>query len=250
MTIDQIRLDTNFLVSTTTANYPDADLIRNVNTRFDDTVSLILQSDTVNWPWDDSNQTDYPVGPITLVNGQQDYDLTGLTGSLYLEILRVEVKDNNGKFTLLQPFNEKEITQALPEYLSTDSLPLYYRKLGDSLFLYPKPSSANVTLTAGLKVYYKRLPSYFLTTDTTKSPGFAALYHRILSIGAALDYAIKNELIAKINILTPMLQKLQDGLVQHYSSRSGDVKVSLKGRNEDYGGGGYSENYNSDVAFY
>ena len=141
--------------------------------------------------------------------------------------------------------------QALTEFHSTAGRPLYYDKLGEYLFLYPKPSTANVTASAGLKVYYQRLPSYFLTTDTTKSPGFAALYHRILSLGAALDYAIPHEMNGKINILTPMLEKLQQGLVLHYSSRMGDEKTRLRTHREDYGAGGGRYDTNSDrVAFY
>lgn len=252
MTLDNLRSDANFLLNTTTANYPDADLVRNINTRYDDTVSLILQSDS-RWKWDDVNQTDNPIGLINLVDGQQDYEIVGST---YLKVLRVEVKDINGKYYFLYPIDEKEVqNQALTEFMGTAGRPVYYDKFADSLWLYPKPSSSNVTLVSGLKVYYQRAPSYFVVGDTTKAPGFAALYHRILSIGAALDYAVSKELTGKINILTPMLKVLQDGLVTHYSTRAGDEKISMRTRRENYGNsdsdydsGG--RNNSDKVAFY
>src|SRR3990167_10209293 len=167
-TYDGIVQDIDYLLfgsSTATSPYPIADKTRNINRHFDDVVSLILQSDGT-WKWDDDNQTDHPIGTITLVNNQQDYELAGGT---YLKVQRVEVKDINGKYNLLQPIDEKDVqNQALTEFQGTAGRPIYYDKLGEYLFLYPKPSTASVTASAGLKVYYQRLPSYFLTTDTTK----------------------------------------------------------------------------------
>lgn len=240
MTIDQIRSDTNFLLNTSTSNYPDADVIRNVNIHLDNAVSLILGADG-RWEWDDTNNTDLPIGTATLVHNQQDYAISGAT---FLNILRVEVKDINGNYYLLDPISQHKVTsQALSEFQKTAGRPRFYDKIGDSVFLYPKPSTANVTASAGLKVYFQRVGSYFLTSDTTKVPGFAPLYHRLLSVGAALDYAIANGLTGKINILTPMQQKLETGLVGFYSARSKDESVHMSLRKEDYGRDDYGSGY-------
>lgn len=225
--------DIDFLVNTDSTSYPIAQKTRNINTHFDNVVSLILSSDS-RWKWADSNDDSHPIGTITLVNGTQDYELAGGT---YLKILRVEVKDINGKYQLIHPIDDTEVqNQAMTEFQGSDAgMPKYYDKLGEYIFLYPKPSSAMVTTTAGLKVYYQRTPSYFATTDTTKVPGFAPLYHRILSVGAALDYAISQGMNGKINTLTPMLKVLQDGLVQHYSTREADTRTRMTIAREDFG---------------
>ena len=236
VTYQGIVQETDYLLfgsSTATSPYAIADKTRNVNRHFDDVVSLILQSDA-RWKWDDDNQIDHPIDLINLVNNQQDYELAGGT---YLKVNRVEVKDNNGKYYLIYPIDEKEVQdQAMTEFQgSSAGRPRYYDKIGEYLFLYPKPSSANVTLTSGLKVYYQRLPSYFTATDTTKSPGFAALYHRILSVGAALDYAIANTMTSKVTMLTPMFAGLKSGLIEHYQTRAGDEKVRMTLQRENYG---------------
>lgn len=43
------------------------------------------------------------------------------------------------------------------------------------------------------KVFFKRTPSYFTTSDTTKEPGFSAYHHEILPLGASLDWLLVNK---------------------------------------------------------
>lgn len=240
MTFTQIIADINFLLNTDDTSYSLANKAANCNRHFDDVVSLILQSDS-KWKWDDTNNLDQNIGTIDLVSGTQEYEVVGST---YLTIDLVKCKDINGKYQVLQPVNQdlsnaQELTR-LEE--GTAGMPRFYDKLGDFLYLYPKPSSSLTTLTAGLKVWFQRGASHFTSSDTTKVPGFASLYHRILSVGAALDYCLSNGLNGKINTLTPMLEKLKLGLVEHYSTRDTDSKVSLSLKKENYGGedgGGY-----------
>ena len=245
MSIDNIRSDTNFLINTSTSSYPDVDLIRNVNRHYDDVVSTILKADG-RWKWDDTNNTSQPIGNITMTEATTAVAIPDTT---YLTINRVEVKDINGNYYQLIPFNEREVNyQALSEFLKTPGRPLYYEKVGGYINLYPKPSSSNVTLTTGLRVYFQRDASYFLTSDTTKIPGFAAPFHRLLSMGAALDYAIANEMSGKVNMLTPMIQIMKSELMEFYSSRSRDESARLVPRKEDYGAGdGLSSNSDKTI---
>jgi hypothetical protein len=211
---------------------------------------LILQSDG-RWKWDDTNNA---AQPTTTINMTEATTAVAIPDTTYLTINRVEVLDVNGNWYKINPFNEHEVVnQSMTEYLKTPGRPLMYEKVGGFLNLYPKPTGGSVTLTAGLKVYYQRDASYFTTVDTTKVPGFAAPFHRILSFGGALDYAIANGLSQKINILTPLIQKIEQDLQTFYSSRSRDEKVRITPRREDYGSGDGmgSLTSNSDkVAFY
>jgi hypothetical protein len=249
MTIDQIRSDIYFLTNTSITSYPDANLILNVNRRLDDVVSLILES-SGKWKWDDDNQT---AQPTTAINMVDQTTAVAIPSSSYLTINRVEVLDVNGNWYKILPFNEREIPyQGMTEFLKTPGRPLMYEKVGGFLNLYPKPSSANVTLSAGLKIYFTRNASYFLVSDTTKVPGFAAPFHRILSLGAALDYCLANTLLLKSEFLTPLLQKMEQDLQLFYASRERDSQLSLKLRRENYGADDSSyNNYNNDkVAFW
>lgn len=228
--------DINDWCGTDDISYPIAKKTRDINAWLDRVVSLILQSDG-RWQWDDSNYTDLPIGIGNLFSGQQDYNISGST---FLNISRLEVMGTDGCYHLLEPIDEHDIqNQALSEYMKTPGMPKKYDKKGDSVFLYPVPSSEFVTLTKGLKVSFQRVGSYFKATDTTKSPGFNPLFHRILSLGPSLDYVSKNELVTKVKIISPMIDKLEAGLVLAYTNRSKDEKITLKLRKENYGEGGF-----------
>jgi len=223
-------------VNTDDTSYPIAKKTKDINAWLDRVVSLILLADG-RWQWDDSNYSDLPIGMSNLVEGQQDYNIAGAT---FLEVLRVEVMDSNGNYKLLTPIDEHDVTNsAMSEYYKTDGLPVKYDKKGDSIFLYPKPSSSAVTLSLGLRVNFQRSASHFVVEDTTKQPGFNPLFHRILSFGPALDYASKNEMVTKIKIIQPRLDKMEAGLVEAYTVRSKDEQIRIRLHKENYGGGSF-----------
>jgi hypothetical protein len=233
--------DIDYLIGTNSSSYTIEDKTRNINRKYDEVVSLILQSDAT-WKWDDTNNGAQPATSITMTGGT---NAVAIPDTTYLTISRVEIKDINGNYVLLTPIQDREILQAKSEFFKTDGMPIYYEKNGAFLNLYPAPASGSVTLTNGLLVYYQRNASYFATSDTTKVPGFAAPYHRLLSYGAALDFAIANSLNGKINILSPLIQKMEQGLVEFYSNRSKDEKVRFNVRrevNELDGGYGLPDN--------
>jgi len=213
-------------------DYVIADKTRNINRWLDRVVSLILQADN-RWEWDDTNHTDLPIATTTLVHNQQDYEITG---AAFLKIIRVEVKNSSGDFKQLTPISQQDKRGiALSEYQKTAGMPKEYDKLGNSIFLYPKPSSSNVTLSAGLKIYFQRTVDYFTTSDATQEPGFASPYHRILSVGAAKDYCVANTLQSRIAILDAEIAKLEAGILEFYSSRDRDDRPRLGLKREDYG---------------
>ena len=223
--------DTDRLVNTDASSYPLEEKAAVMNNLLDEVVSLILSSDG-RWEWDDSNQDTIPVGTTTMIEGQIDYSIAGST---FLKITRVEALNINGDYELLTPITDSDVNTAMTEFQNTNGMPRFYDKKGTSILLYPTPSASEATLTNGLKVYFQRLPMYFNSDDTTKKPGFNPLYHRILSYGAALDYAIRNEMVTKVNLLSARLGQMQNALIESYTSRSRDEQVRLGVRRENYG---------------
>ena len=133
--------------------------------------------------------------------------------------------------TKLIPFDEKDIyNQPLSDFLSGTGVPQFYDKVGNSLFLYPTPS---YTLANGLKLYFERGPSYFTTSDTTKTPGFNPLFHRLCSLWAAYDYAYINQLGATDRLLQS-IATMENQLTEHYSLRDKDEHVRLRARPTNY----------------
>jgi len=194
-----------------------------INRGLDKTVSLILQNDRY-WAFDDSNFTDFPIATTNLVADQQDYTLSVSPEMMIIE--RVEMKDSSGNWTLLKPFTLEETEMTRDAMLSeAGSTPMYYDKLDHAIILYPKP---NYNSTAGLRVYYKRPPSYFTYTDTTKKPGFVQLYHRLPALYACLDYARSNDMNNKIAGITEEIRDMEDKITAHYQDRDADQKIVLR----------------------
>lgn len=185
-----------------------------INRALDSVTVKIMESDD-RWQFDDTNYTDYPIATTDLILGQRDYVLS----VNHVKITRVECKDQDGNWNLLKPMDLRDTSQARDEFLKGDGIPLYYDKMAQSLFLYPQ---SNYNSTGGLRVYYQREPDYFVSTDTTKSPGFPSVLNRIVSIRASLDYAIANNLTDKITVLTGELAKRELEIEKFYGRRNND----------------------------
>lgn len=224
-----------------TTAYPLLDKTRNANRWYDRVVSLIMQADG-NWEWDDINQTDLPVATTALVANQQDY---GLDAAVQYKLLRVEILNSDGDAKQLNAISQTDKRgTALTEYQETAGTPNEYDLVGNSIFLYPKPSYAKAL---GLKLHFQRGASYFASTDTTKEPGFNRMFHRILSFGPAYDYALANGLQSKINLYRDEIAQLEAGLIKFYSGRNRDAKIQLRLRKTDYGQGVGSGTYSDNT---
>lgn len=214
--------DIDFFCDTDSTTYPTAQKTRNVNRAYDRVVSLILGSDG-RWQWDDTNATDLPIATTTITANQQDYGID----TTHLKITRVEIKDSAGNWILLNPIDAAEVTdQSISDFYKTAGLPIYYDKIANSIFLYPKP---NYTQAASLKVYFQRNVSYFTASDTTKQPGFASPFHRLLSLGASFDFALKKGL-PQLNSLREQIAVMEQALMDFYAQRPKDERIGLTAR--------------------
>ena len=220
--------DIDFLVGTTSDDYPNADKLRNINQHYYEVVTKILSAQS-NWEWDDTNFSTFPVGTTTLVDSQEDYTLP----SGIVKLLRVEVLDSSGNYVKLKQVDDQEIPNAMTEFQGTAGMPLYYQEIGPSVKLFPAPASGSVTLAAGLKVYFQRNPTIFTNADAASSPGFDAQFHRILSLGAALDWAIKKGL-PSVKALAEKKADLESRLMEHYAKRNREVRPKIRAPHINY----------------
>ncbi len=210
-----------------------ATFTRFINEALNRVASLILSADG-RWQWDDTNNTDFPIGTTDLVttlgSEQQDYSF----GVTFLKITRVELKDSTGNWHLLNPIDQVDIFDtSLTDFLKAPGLPLYYDKIGNSVFLYPKPLGTAVTSTAGLKVWFQRPPSYFITSDTTKVPGFNSMYHRLVASIASRDYAVFRQL-GSAPALSALVAQQEESLGESYTLRNKDEHIRLATRRSNF----------------
>ena len=210
----------------------DSDLLatftRLINYGLDETVTRIMSVDG-RWQYGDSNFTTHPIATTTMVNGQQDYALD----VSHLKILGVEVKDSTGNWQVVTQLDMQDIRRkgmALTEFMEEDAMPRYYDLVGDSIFLYPAPATAYVTLTNGLKVYFQREPDYFTTSDTTQTPGFPSVFHDIPVLFACAKYAKSNQISEKSRELDAEIIKRTGELTHFYTKRNVDGKARLRTR--------------------
>lgn len=208
-------------------SYQIADITRRANIALGEIAGDLMQADGT-FQFDDSNYTDFPIGLADLVANQQDYtfDVT------HLVIERIEVKDIQGFWHLMDPIDKRNIKVALSQYQNQAGLPQEYDKTGNSAILYPAPSSSYVSTTAGnksLQVYFKRNVKIILTSDTTLVVGYNEQYHQLLAYKIALPYCAtyKQDRVAWVN---SEITRLTKSLLRAYSTRERDVssKITVK----------------------
>ena len=181
------------------------------------------------WEWDDNNYDTLPIAVTDLVSGQADYEIDAAE---FLNLLRLEMKDPSGNWVQLEPMSQEDKRgTAMTEWAKTAGTPHHYDKIGNSFITYP---TSDYSSSGGLRAYFQRIPSYFDVGDTTKTPGFNPLYHRYLSLGAALDYASVNSFPDRIAIIVPKMEAIKVSIQNDYSKRSRDEKLSMSVKDEGY----------------
>lgn len=230
-TNQDIVSDTHFEASANSTSYPIADLTRNANTALDTATTLILMADD-KWDFDSTNATDLPIGTADLLSAQQDYEFD----DDFLVIKDVEIANSTGTWKKLIPIDNLTLDerQAISAFETTNGVPEYYDKIGNSLMLYPAPNYNRRLIEesqAGLKVFFQRNIDYFTTTDTVKEPGFAKHLHKYVPLYCAYVYACAKEL-PKENKLKSRLEfyegnRLRGGnddgaIMSHYRKRERD----------------------------
>jgi len=194
-------------------------IVNSVNNWLDTITGYAIGADR-RFQWDDSNHTKLPIGTTNLIASQSDYSfLVDEQGNNILNLTRVDLLDEYGNYRKLTPFDEADVEGALDELYSDEGTPLYYDKIADNIIrLYPTPK---VSVTAGLKFYFQRTGSYFVSTDTTKEPGVSPLLHRGFVIAAAYDGALTLGL-QNVQPLSVELVKEEMKMKQYFGNRNTD----------------------------
>ena len=193
----------------------------NLNYGMDQTATHILEVDK-KWQFDDTNHTDLPIGTTDLVAAQGDYSLD----VEFLSIEGVEILDAQGNYQPLKPISYKDIQRqglSLTEYKKTDGTPEEYIVKGSTIQLKPAPASGGVTLSAGMKVIFKRPPVNFVSTDTIKVPGIPETFHDVPVLYACAKYAKQNSMTEKARELDAEISRREDQIEYHYSQRLIDI---------------------------
>lgn len=245
---NSLYADALFWSGANATSFPvDPDFTRSANAWLDIVVSWILRADNTQ-QFDDTNLSTELLDTTTnLVAGTPKYAIS----SAWLKIGRVRIKDPNGNWVTLEPVDRRQLSDS---DISASGTPRRYDKLGNYIYPFPIPNYAS---TGGMEVQRQRVMDYFVVGDTTKAPGYAPQYHRIISWGAALDYVLANTIPNKAEGLRSMIGEPPDlstgkpgfgmakELVEFYADRDRDLKPSLSLEQDDYGGSALGDTYSS-----
>src|SRR3990167_3845779 len=168
MTISDINAEVRSLTDSDTTSYTAADLLRRVNSALEILVGKIINADGT-WQYDDTNYSNLPVGTGNLVSGQSSYSFS----AEYLDILEVDILTTGGIYQRITPFDPSELGMSFDEWVGSatgtppNGFPPYYDKVGDSIRLDRSPTATHATLTAGLKVRFKRTAKLYTSAQVT-----------------------------------------------------------------------------------
>mgnify|MGYP000099017357 CR=1 FL=1 len=174
--------DALYWAGANSGNYTIEEFTRNSNFALDRITMLILRSDTT-WKWRDDNLSSELIDVTTaIVSGTAKYAIT----TTWLKIRRVRAKDSNGILTTLKKVQREDLTDS--ELLESGA-PTKYYLLGGFLYLVSNP---DYNASAGIEIQFQQGADFFVVGDTTKEPGFASPFHRLISLYGALDYVDVN----------------------------------------------------------
>lgn len=203
---------------------------KSINLALDDYQNVVKEV-AGTWQADDSNHTKYPNMKFDLVSGQQDYSFTvDEQGNQVQDIYRVECMDSNGKWRLLTPVDEMRYTDAISEIEAQSGTPTEYWKTANGIFLKVKP---NYSQTLGIRMFFTRSPNYFVSSDTTKTPGIPNGHHKYLFFKPAYWYWLPID-SAKATLFQNEVFRIEEEIRKDISNRNRDERLRLAVRVRNY----------------
>lgn len=210
--------DITSITGATTTDYTLKERTRDINNAYSRIAYLIIQSDG-RMQWDDTNHINQPISTDDLVSGQEDYNIFEAAPAAlkdWLTIEQVEILNQDNLGVKLTSIDKRNVKVAWTEYRKTDGQPVVYDFNGTSMLLKPNP---NYNKTDGLIIYFQRSPSFFTSTDTTKRPGFASIFHSYLSLVPSYRWA-RDKGLPNRDVLKRDIDEMEVAIGTHYSKRS------------------------------
>jgi hypothetical protein len=204
-----------------------------INAAYDELLPLIYASDA-KWQWDDPNHAKDPMATTALVSGQAKYAfVSDEQGNSILEVRKVFVVSPEGVYRELEAVDaqtDKGAASILAQPPTQTGTPTRYDKLGSTVILDPIP---DYSATYGIKALFSRTPSYFASTDTTKTPGIP-VGQELLALIPSRDYVAihKSDNVRLLQVINDKIAEQKAGLTSFLSKRAKDERTVMRPRVE------------------
>ncbi|MBX3498106.1 MAG: hypothetical protein KF889_01580 [Alphaproteobacteria bacterium] len=166
---------------------------RLLNIHYGETL-LTLQLATGRDGVEDTNYTDHQFSTFTITENVNNYQfLTDEDGNTITDITGVMIQpETSSEYRPLTRLTLDDPRAMLVMSPNTDNTgtPSAYLEKNNMIFFDVLP---DYTKAAAGKLFYRLVPSYFTTSDTTKEPGFVEGFHRRLSLKSSLDWLRVNK---------------------------------------------------------
>lgn len=201
--------------------WPTINVVNSCNNWKDFIAGYAIGADT-RFRWDDTNHTALPEGTRELTINVSDYSFqTDEQSNRILTLLSVAILQN-GVYVPLTPVDRNDPNYDPSTFGQSTGTPTQYDKIADNIIRLDKKASA--TVSAGLKYYFQRAPSYYTAASTTTTTGFAPVLDRGFIIASAYDCALTLGL-PNIQALAAERQREEEKIVSHFESRNEDEEV-------------------------
>jgi hypothetical protein len=219
LTADQFRTKIREITNTTTNDYPDASLIRDLNSEAS-IVQIGILRDRGVLEFDDTNYSDTPLGTFTVsasgvckIVEDEDgnkvltiHKVAYLVGDKYIDVPRIMPAEGN--------------QDALTDNTTTTNSPTGYYEVGNSIVFTPTVSGGTA------KIWFDREMSFLTTSDTTKVLGVPSAYHNLIAYRTALNYDnMPDDRYAKA---LRKVQMEEDKLEQYEMNRRDDEQTLMQ----------------------
>lgn len=241
MTLGDVAVKARALVHGDTTNYPDANLLIDINVWYQKVVSMILES-IDETDFDDARNTTYPIKTTSMVANQRDYPMP--VSDKVLKIKRVDITYDGTHYYKAEPIDEGEMAFGVGNDTDVDAnfsqVAPRYRIAYNACFIYPQPTATDVANGGKIRMEQVRQITPFVVadytavlTDSTVVPGFDDPFHIMLAYGPAWEFAVANEL-PNIQFLQNQINDNEARLREHYGRKEQDRRLQLKADYRSY----------------
>jgi hypothetical protein len=214
MNTSQFKAKIREITNTTTDDYSDVSLIRDLNSELS-MIQISILRDRGALEFDDSNYADLPIATFPAVNGQRSYKITvDEDDNHVLTVHKVAIDAGDGYVDIPR----EQVGEGNQEGLldsGTAKVPTGYYEIGQSIVFNEAPISGTI------KVWFDRDISFLADDDTTKVPGIPTVYHNLAAYRTAANYALDKGLANEDRILR-RIQMEEEKLSQYEMNRRAD----------------------------